>query len=132
MLDWGEGHFQFEASVDQDMIENASSTSLEGAVLEAMCALDEQGSESDDDQDDDHGDEEDEPVVVIGEATTFGVDAQQEESSRSSFGKIDEAVLELARAGMPIEKLKSIIPEPAGEIQAALEGLIELGVLLPR
>lgn len=128
MLDWGEGHFQFEASVDQDLIENASSTSLEGAVLEAMCALDEQACESDDDQDD----EESEAVVVIDEATTFEVDVEQEESSRSSLGKIEEAVLELARAGMPIEKLKSIIPESAGEIQAALEGLIELGVLLPR
>ncbi len=132
MLDWGEGHFQFEASVDKELIEKTSSSSLEGAVLEAMCALDEQGSESDDDQDDDQGDEDDESVVVIDEATTFDVDVKQEESSRSSLGKIDEAVLELARAGMPIEKLKSIIPEPAGEIQAALEGLIELGVLLPR
>lgn len=128
MLDWGEGHFQFEASVDQDMIENTPSNSLEGAVLAAMCALDEQGSESDDDQ----AGEEDESVVVINGTTTFDVDVGQEESARSSLGKIDEAVLELARAGMPVEKLKSVIPEPAGEIQAALEGLIELGVLSPR
>jgi hypothetical protein len=134
MLDWGEGHFQFEASADQDLIENASSSSLEGAVLEAVCALDELSRASEEDEEDDRNatDEANESASVIDEATTFDVDVVEEEISRSSLGKIEEAVLELARSGMSFEKLKSIIPEPVSEVQAALEGLVELGILRPR
>jgi hypothetical protein len=133
MLDWGGGHFHFEASADQDLIENASPSSLEGVVLKAVCALDELSRGSEDDQDDGNpSDEATESAIVIDEATTFEIDIEQEEISRSSLGKIEEAVLELARAEMPLERLKSIIPEPAGEVQAAIEGLVEMGVLLPR
>jgi Tfp pilus assembly protein PilZ len=128
MIDWGEGRFQFEASADRDLIDNASPLPLEGAVLKAICALDEMNRTDGDDQDDEKG----ESAIVIDGASTFDVDLEQEENSRSSIGKIEEAVLELARTGMPLEKLKSIIPEPDGEVQAALEGLVELGVLLPR
>jgi len=134
MLDWGEGHFQFEASADQDLIENASPSSLEGAVLEAVCALDDLSRASEEDEEDDGNttDEANESAIVIDEATIFDVDVEEEEISRSSLGKIEEAVLELARSGMSFEKLKSIIPEPVSEVQAALEGLVELGVLRPR
>jgi len=128
MLDWGDGRFHFEASVDQKLAETTPSSSLEGVVLKAMCALDEMRRVGDDAEDE----EAREPAISIDETTTFRVDLEQEEISRSSLGKLEEAVLELARAGMPIGKLKSIIPEPPGEIQGALEGLVESGVLTPR
>jgi len=128
MLDWGDGRFHFEASVDQKLAETTPSSSLEGVVLKAMCALDEMRRAGDDVEEE----EARESAVSIDETTTFRVDLEQEEISRSSLGKLEEAVLELARAGMPIGKLKTIIPEPAGEIQDALEGLVESGVLTPR
>ena len=131
MLDWGDGRFQFEASADRNLIESASSSPLRGAVMEALRELNELRRESDDDQDDEEA-EVNESGFSIGGATTFGVDVEQEEISRSSLDKTEQAVLELARSGMPIEKLKSIIPEPADEVQLALESLVELGVLLPR
>jgi Tfp pilus assembly protein PilZ len=115
MLAWGEGHFQFEASADQKLIGNAASASLEGVVLKAVFALDESNRAS----------------KVMAPSATFHVDVDQDALSRSSLDKTAEAVLELARTGMSIEKLMSVIPEPASEVQTSLEELIELGVLIP-
>lgn len=125
MLEWGDGRFQFEAAAEPKLLEKAQRSPLEGAVLKAMCELDERAR--------DEPDEESETVgTLVRDATTFGVDARQEERLRSSLDKTGEAVLELARSGMPAEKLKSIIPEPAERVQSALEELVELGVLVPR
>ena len=99
--------------------------------MEAMSELESPGHAIEDDQDDE-GDEAIDASISINQATTFAVDVEQEEMSRSSLDKTEQAVLELARSGMSIEKLKSVIPEPADEVQTALEGLVELGVLLPR
>ncbi len=80
---------------------------------------------------DDQDDSEAIPTLVHAE-TIFNIDLEQEQRSRSSLDKTAEAVLELARSGMPMEKLKAIIPEPAAKVQATLEELVELGVLVPR
>ena len=128
MLDWGDGSFQFEASADQKLIASAKPCPLEGAVLKAMCAIDERAHAIDDD-------EEDEAIatpVSISGTTTFGIDVVQAMISRSSLDKTGEAVFELAQSGLAMDKLKSIIPEPAAKVQAAVEELVELGVLLPR
>jgi Tfp pilus assembly protein PilZ len=134
MLDWGDGRFQFEASADKNLVESGSSSSLEGAILKAMSAINELRRASEDGEAD--ADDEDELAnerpISIDEATTFRIDLEQEEISRSSLGKLEEAVLELARAGMPVAKMNSIIPEPTHEIQASLEGLVESGILVPR
>ena len=135
MLDWEDGRFQFEASADNNLIERGSSSSLEGAVLKAMCALDELGRTSEGGGEADADDEDElanERLISIDESTTFCIDLEQEELSRSSLGKLEEAVLELARAEMSVGKIKSIIPEPTPEIQAALENLVESGILAPR
>ena len=70
--------------------------------------------------------------MVIDDATTFLVDAEREARARSSLEKADEAVLELAKTGMTAARLKSIVPESPESIQSALEGLVELGILIPR
>ncbi len=127
MLDWGEGLFHFEATVDEKIVANATPRSLEGVVFEAMCALDERGRS--DEQDD--GDEEDD-VCVVGVSTMFRVDLEQAEILRSLLGKTEDAVLELAKSGMATAKLKEIIPESSDAIQEALESLVERGVLIPR
>lgn len=124
MLDWGDGRFQFEATADERLVANAKARSLDAAVFEAVCALDERGHSGNDDDGED--------AFCIGESTTFLVDLEHEAMSRSSLEKTEEAVLELAKSGMSTEKLKSIIPEPAEIIQEALENLVEIGVLIPR
>jgi hypothetical protein len=57
------------------------------------------------------------------------VDLDQEVLARSSLDKVEEAVLDLAKSGMPVHRIKSIIPESDARIQSALEGLVEMGVL---
>jgi Tfp pilus assembly protein PilZ len=128
MLDWGDGNFQFEASADEKLIAGAKPCSLDGAVLKAMCAIDELAHANDDDEEG----EAIAPPVSIGGTTTFGVDVVQAMISRSSLDKTGEAVFELAQSGLAMDKLKSIIPEPAAKVQATVEELVELGVLLPR
>jgi Tfp pilus assembly protein PilZ len=138
MMSWGDGHFQFEASADPELAESAPPWPLEGAILEAVCKLDEAGRES---QGDGFGDPESVPgmgaadesdSLPINSTTTFEVDLEQEEISRDALDQTEEAVLDLAKAGMNVERLASVIPEPEAEVQAALEGLVELGVLVPR
>ena len=63
---------------------------------------------------------------------TFEVDVEQEELSRDALDKADDAILDLAKAGMTVERLESIIPESLEAIRTALRGLIELGVLISR
>ena len=124
MLDWGEGRFHFEATADEKLIEQAARRPLEAAVFEAARTLDERAEAA-------SVGEGQEPVV-IDDATTFLVDAEREARARSSLEKADEVVLELAKTGMTAARLKSIIPESSESIQSALEGLLELGILIPR
>ncbi len=128
MLDWGDGRFQFEATADTQLVASADARSIEAAVFKAVCALDERGKTGGDADDNGDGDE----AYLIASSTTFLVDPEQESASRSSLKKTEEAVLELAKAGMTMGKLEAIIPEPAETVQAALESLVEIGVLIPR
>ena len=121
MLDWGEGHFQFEAIADPRLLEEADRRPLQAVVLEAIRTLDERA------RDGAPGD----TSIEIHDSTTFVVDAEREEASRAGLGKTGEAVLDLARAGMSVERLTEIIPEPPEEIRIALEDLVERGVLSP-
>jgi Tfp pilus assembly protein PilZ len=138
MLSWGGGHFQFEASADPKLAESAPPWPLAGAMLEAVCKLDEAGRES---LGDGSGNSESVPGrgtadesywLPIESSTTFEVDFEQEEISRDALDKIEEAVLDLAKAGMNVARVVSVVPESEAEVQAALEGLVELGVLVPR
>lgn len=193
MIDWGDGSFQFEASVDPKLVEQATPRPLAGAVLEAVCALDEREHEAGGGADETHAELEfdlseagNEPapgamdagetvidfgenggiadptssqsvfddaepttvhfdgslssenedtvevVIEIDDTTTFTVDAEQERISREALDKTELAVLDLARAGMSFERLCEVIPESEDQVQEALEGLVEIGLLLPR
>lgn len=135
MLAWDDGNFQFEATVDADLAANAERKPLNAAVLDAVCALDEANQDATEIQFDaafspdgggaDH-------AIPIEPHTTFEVDFEQEALSRAALGKTDDAILELAKAGMSVERLCSVIPEPAETIQASIVGLVDLGVLVPR
>lgn len=123
MLGWGEGFFQFEASADPELVEQGGSTPLVGAVLEAVCAVDEAargdapGASS---------------GVAIRDETVFSVDASRLEGEAGALDKTGDAILELARAGMSVERLVSVIPEPEATIRAAIDALVEQGVLVPQ
>jgi Tfp pilus assembly protein PilZ len=124
MLDWDEGRFQFEATVDAKLRESAKRRPLAAAVFEAVRVLDERNRN-----------EETSSAAAsssIRSETTFLVDSDQEAATGSSIDKVEQAVLDLARAGMPVHRLKAIIPESDERIQSALEGLVESGVLVPR
>lgn len=142
MLSWGDGRFQFEASVDDGLRAGATPLPLAGVVLDAVCALDElmnastsstEVTATDGDLEFDLGDGEGLSIgMPIEASTTFEVDVEQEDLSRDALDKADDAILELAKAGMSVERLCSVIPEPPERIQASIEALVELGVLVPR
>ncbi len=135
MIEWGDGRFQFEASADPKLFESSTPRPLAGAILEAVCALDEAGRDKNGDSSVEYavtGDEIRTPRVPIAASTTFEIDPDREAEARASLTKAEDAILELVRAGMSVERVRSVIPEPEDQIQSALEGLIELGVIAPR
>lgn len=131
MIGWGDGRFQFEASADPKLVETATPRPLPGAVLEAVCAIDEAEHAGGDGA---GGADEPERIEAppIGPETTFEVDYEQLDLTRSGLDKTDEAVVELAGAGMSVRRVCDVIPEPEALVEASLQGLVELGVLVPR
>jgi len=141
MLTWEEGTFQFEASVEGAVRDASSGEAwpIAGALLEAVAGIDEAYRDYEAENTiADFGDSRDfrlgtdRRALVIEASTTFEVDIEQEELSRDALDKADDAILDLAKAGMTVERLESIIPESPETIRAAIEGLVELGVLAPR
>ena len=149
MIGWGDGRFQFEASADPGLVESASRRPLAGAVLAAVCALDEASQDADDDDADEEEESEEatelspearvwnsrdpgETQVMLGPLTIFEVDLEQYQIASGSLDKTEEAILELLQAGMSVERVCDVIPEPEAQIRSAIDGLVELGVIVPR
>ncbi len=139
MLDWGEGRFEFQARADEALIASAPRQPLAGAVLDALCVLDEReraGAETAPVEADDtivfDRDGMPESVFGIGSTTRFEVDHEQEDLCLDLLDKTQEALVDLARSGMTRARMVEVIPEAENVIQEALEGLVELGVLRPR
>lgn len=169
MLDWGEGRFEFEATIAESLLESEHRMPLTGALLEATRIMDERDdADSNEDSSDDivfdlvdndltdggvseEGDTDlnaqttvmDNSFLGIEPAPaahpvdwrgdmTFLVNTDREAAVRSGLGKVEEAVLDLASAGMSIQKFGDIIPESPQRIQEALEILVDLSVLRPR
>jgi Tfp pilus assembly protein PilZ len=153
MLDWGDGRFQFEASADPKLAEGAPGVPLAGALLEAVCVLDERDqaeatraappSESEAESwdpertlvfpsDEPSGGGYETAIVEIGPETCFEIDAEQEELSVGTLDKTEQAVIDLARSGHTRARIAEIIPEREAEIHKAVEALVELGVLRVR
>jgi Tfp pilus assembly protein PilZ len=141
MLDWPDGRFEFEANADENLVKTAERQPLTGAILEAVCAIDEReaanrtGGGASDDQDWAEqtvvmSSEKTPPTLIsIGPESVFAVNAELEESTRVVLGKIQEAVLDLAKSGVPVSKLLEIIPEDEATVYRALEELVESGIL---
>ena len=135
MLAWGDGLFEFEATVDEALLASAEAMPLGAAVLDAVCTLDEAEQEvSDAGLDAAFGPDGAGAVATIPiEGTTkFEIDFEQEDLSRASLDKTEEAILELARAGMSVAQFCDVIPESPESVHASVMGLVEMGVLVPR
>jgi len=142
MLDWPDGRFEFQARADEKLLVGADRRPLAGAVLDALCLLDERDRDAGRAVASVANCAEDTIVfgaagapgtgVVIGSQTTFDVDAGQMDLSSDLLDKTQEALIDLARSGMSRGRMMDVIPESEDVTQAALEGLVELGVLLPR
>lgn len=127
-------NFTFEPTAEESLLEAATPNPLDTAILDAACFLDEEGQG---DVDVDCGaasSADDEPLqtIPIEGTTTFEIDFEQEELSRSSLDMTEGAVLELAKAGITVERLCYVIPESEAQVRSAVEGLVEMGVLVPR
>lgn len=178
LLDWGEGRFQFEATVVEALLANQERVPLMGALLEATRIADERNGTSASDEYDENeftfgtsseapatfdtaeplapeADPEPPPSDANAQTTVmetpflhdeesagappvwrpemvFSVNTDREAAVRSGLGKVEEAVLDLAKAGMSLQKMLDIIPETPHRIQSALEILIDLSVLRAR
>ncbi len=122
LIGWTEGRFEFEARVDPALLGNGPREPLAGVVLEAVCARDERERS---------GSPVSSPAIEMAGDASFGIDFEQEELARPSLDKTELAVLDLARSRMSVARIEAVIPEAPERIRAALESLVEMGVLIP-
>ncbi len=137
MLDWPDGHFEFEAVADESRVERGTRRPLMAAILEATCAIDERRAGR---AASGRGDSAERSSVVesadshvmslhLASDTILEVDSEIEKQLGTPLDKLEQAVLDLAKFLMPLSKLLEIIPEDDERIHAAVEGLVESGVL---
>jgi Tfp pilus assembly protein PilZ len=148
MLDWADGRFEFEANADEKLVQSANRRPLEAAILGAICVIDERDEtlrrDEVDQSDGDLADPADAGADVeslrsvagsevgptrLGPDTVFGVDAVIEASTRMVLGKVELAVLDLAKSGFMVRKIVEVVPDDEMAVYRALEELVESGVL---
>ena len=144
MLDWADGRFEFQARADERLLASAEGRPLAGAVLDALCLLDERDRNGEKEGAASTGPQAEDTIVFgaegvfggpgieLGPHTTFDVDPEQQDCAGDLLDKTQEALIDLARSGMSCSRMMDVIPESEDVTQAALARLVELGVLLPR
>lgn len=113
LLGWQQGAFEFVSQVDS-LADEESPLSLEGALLEAVRQLDEAAR--------DEGGEIDLGAVLR-------LDRNALTTLDKPLAQIEEAVLDLAAAGLSVRRLLDVIPEPDGDILGALRALLDRGLV---
>jgi hypothetical protein len=140
MLEWPDGHFEFEAVADELLVDMAERHPLAAAILEAERAS---GQRNAGGRASRRGASAEETIVLepgdvhipclqFGPDTILDVDSEIEEQLGSVLGKLEQAVFDLASSAMPLGKIVEIIPEAEERIHVVVEGLIESGLLRPR
>jgi len=114
ILQWSSGSFEFHAHVDALEVEDEA-LRLEAALLEAMRRLDESASKG---------------IAPLDSAGRFQVD-RSVLASVGALAKVEEAVVDLATAGLTVRRILDVVPEDDAQVSAALVALIEQGVLRP-
>lgn len=128
LLGWTGGSFALEARVDGGLLERGKGEPLSAVLLEAACARDAHEAEPDTADAGVGGC----ATFDFGPEATFLAVAGREPSTNTELGKTEEAVLDLARAGMSVARMQSVIPEPPARVEEAIASLIEQGVLRVR
>lgn len=115
MLRWEEGRFEFHARIDPNM-ERDTPVHLEGAMLEAVCAIDEsrsaQGSQ-------------------LASKTCFEISEDRVTQLSADLSKLECAILDLVRVGADVRKVVDVILEADHRVHDALASMVDLGVLIP-
>jgi hypothetical protein len=113
LLQWEEGSFEFHAHVDALESEDEA-LPLEPALLEATRRIDEAARTG---------------TPQLDPTARFQVD-RAALSAAGALAKVEEAVLDLATAGLTVRRILDVIPEDDTEVSEALLALLERGVLL--
>jgi Tfp pilus assembly protein PilZ len=113
LLSWEGGHFEFQSEVDP-LPEEPAPLPLEGALLEATRQLDEMRRV--------------EPGTLDPSAR-LRLDAKTLASQSEPLSKTEEAVVDLAAAGLTVRRLLDVIPESDAQILEAIRSLAERGLI---
>jgi Tfp pilus assembly protein PilZ len=113
LLSWQGGHFEFHADVDP-LPEEAEPIPLEGALLEATRQLDEMRRV--------------EPGTLDPSAR-LRLDGRALAAHGEPLSKTEEAVVDLAAAGLTVRRLLDVIPESDAQILEAIRALAERGLV---
>jgi len=114
MLSWGEGRFDFHAELDPASEPAAELVPLEGALLEAARQLDESRR-----LDPSH----------LDPAARLRLDNDALARCAEPLTKTEEAVVDLAAAGLTVRRLLDVIPESDAQILEAIVALAERGLV---
>jgi hypothetical protein len=113
LLSWESGHFEFHSELDP-LSEPPAPMPLEAALLEAARQLDEMRRV--------------EPGTLDPNAR-LRLDVKALASHDSTFTKTEEAVVDLAGAGLTVRRLLDVIPESDAQILEAIRSLAERGLV---
>lgn len=115
MLRWKGGKFEFHAHIDAN-IERDTPVRLEGAVLEAMCAIDESRSAE---------------ASRLSRGTGLEISQVQLGLLGGDLSKLEGAVVDLVQSGANVGKVLDVIPESDNRVYDAIGSLLDLGILVP-
>jgi len=113
MLAWEEGHFELQPHAE-DGLDDEEALGIEHALLDATRQLDERARLGPP------------PVSLDARLRAESPPAEEEAAQRT---KTEEAVIDLARAGLPVRAILDVIPEEDAAVLQALTALLEQGVL---
>jgi len=113
MLTWREGSFDFHAHLDSVHVAEAP-LPLEEAIREAVGHV-EEGAQID--------------VNRYPAGARVRVAGGADAAGSGARSKVEEAVLDLARAGFEVRRIVEVIPEPEVDIYRALEALADSGAI---
>jgi len=137
MLALRSGHFELETRLVEPLCGQDDPIPLEGAILEALCALDElaQDERSGGAATDEDSAAPPAPPASTGRGgrtpptATFRLDIDALEECRDELDTTESAVIDLAMVGMSVDKMLEVIPEPDISVLVAIDTLVARGVL---
>jgi Tfp pilus assembly protein PilZ len=123
------GHFELQPELVEPLCGADDPIPLEGAVLEALCALDEvRRADARPESGAAPATARDVPARVP-ETASFRIDRDALDECRDELDQTEAAVVELAEVGMNVGKMLEVIPEPEIGVLVAIDTLIARGVL---